>query len=162
MPAFHQCNPCPKPQSLAQVVGHEDHGFLEPLLQLQKFTLQFVARKRVECAEGLIHKENRWIRGQGARHADSLPLSSRKLMRIARRQARLQPNQLQQFLNAAANPFFVPAFNLRNESNISFDREMRKQTHVLDHIANASPQANDVAFGVSHAVHEDLTGTRRD
>ena len=37
-----------------------------------------------------------------------------------------------------------PAFDFRNQPNVSFHGEMREQADILDYVPDATPQANDV------------------
>ena len=80
---FHQRDSGAEQQSFAQIVGDEDYRFAQALLQGQKFALQFGASDGIERAERLVHQEECRIGGQGASHADSLPLSAGKFTRIA-------------------------------------------------------------------------------
>ena len=74
--AFEQSDSGAEHQALAQIVGDEDDGFLQAILQGAKFALQFIASDRIESAEGLVHQQNRRIGGKGAGHADPLALAA--------------------------------------------------------------------------------------
>ena len=52
------------------------HSLVESLLQQKKFPLQFVSRKRIECAEGLVHEQYFGIGGQCPCYSDALPLAA--------------------------------------------------------------------------------------
>src|SRR5690606_12086731 len=50
--------------------------------------------------------------------------------------------------------FFVPAEQIRHESDIFFDRHMRDEPDLLNHIADRSPQFDDVHFTYRFIVDE--------
>src|SRR5215213_7585330 len=52
---------------LVYVVGNEDDGLLDVLLDVQKLVLEPFARDRVDRAEGLVHKHDRGVGGHRAR-----------------------------------------------------------------------------------------------
>jgi hypothetical protein len=63
----------------AHIVRHEDRCLAELSTEPQELTLQVQARYRIESAKRLVEKENLRVCGKGARHAHSLPLSTREL-----------------------------------------------------------------------------------
>src|ERR1700686_2353234 len=50
-------------------------------------------------------------------------------------------------------PFGGPALDSGDEANVSLHREMREQAYILDDVADAATQSNDVAFGGGRAIH---------
>ena len=69
------------------------------LLQSEKFALQFRARDGIERAERLVHKKDRRVGGETTRDAHTSALTAGKFFRIARRESRIQTDQLQKFYN---------------------------------------------------------------
>ena len=82
---FHQRDARCQSQRFPKIVSDEDHGFMKPLLEQQEFPLQVVAGERVQRGKGFVHDENLGISGQSSRHSHALPLATRQLMRITRR-----------------------------------------------------------------------------
>src|SRR5579871_1320712 len=145
---FHQPDSGPEPQRLPQVMRHENHRFVQPALKSEKLPLQFIAGERIESAEWFVHQENWRIYGQCPSDADPLSLSAGKLVRIAGGHFRREPGELQELVDSAANAGCRAALDLWNQSDVSLNREVRKQPNILDDIADASAQANDVGIGV--------------
>jgi hypothetical protein len=54
---FHQCDSSSECQGFAQVVGHEDDGFFQPLLQGEEVALLLGAGDGIERAERLVLHE---------------------------------------------------------------------------------------------------------
>jgi hypothetical protein len=63
-------------KGFANVMGDEDDGFIEAASQGAEFALKFGAGDGIECAEGLVHEENRRIGGQGSGDTDALTLAA--------------------------------------------------------------------------------------
>ena len=68
----HHGDPVAEPHGLVQVVGDEDDGLLQRLLQLQQLVLHIAADQRVERAEGLVHQQQIGVGGQRAGQAHAL------------------------------------------------------------------------------------------
>src|SRR5580692_4491813 len=153
MTFFHQHNAIRKKQSLAQIVGHEDHGFPHPLLQRAKFFLHLRSSDRIERAERLIENQNRRISRKCTRYSNALSLTARKLARISRLQIFTQPDNRKQFKHSCFDARARPVLDLRNQPNIAFNGEVRKQTTILNDIPNASPQPNRVPFTSPNSVY---------
>src|ERR671916_640036 len=67
---------------LIYVVGDEDDGLLDVLLDIQELVLQPLARDRVHRPKGLVHEHDRGVRRHRARHPDPLLLAARELGRV--------------------------------------------------------------------------------
>ena len=65
-----------KRERLRHVVGDEDHGRAELLLDAGELAADLRARDRIERAERFVHQQDRRIDRQRAREADALPLSA--------------------------------------------------------------------------------------
>ena len=129
-----------------QIMSHKYNCLMEALLQKVEFALQFISSQRIERAERLIHQQNFRIARQRPRHAYTLPLPARQLMRIAKCQFRWQPDNLQHFLDARADAFLRPAFDFRYQAYVLRHREVRKQPNFLDDVPNPASEPN--YFGV--------------
>ena len=81
---FHQSDAAAQQQGFADVVGHEDDGLPQFLLELLEFHLDLGPGDGIERAEGLVHEKDGRLGRQGARQPHPLPLSTGELMRIAR------------------------------------------------------------------------------
>ena len=137
-------------------MGYEHNGFAQPFLQRQELALQLIPREWIERAEWLVHEQNLWIRRKRPRHADSLFLSPRKLMRIARGHFRSEPDHLHQLHNAGTNSVFRPPLNSGDETDIALYGEVRKQADILNHVADVAAQANDIALGSRNVFDSDF------
>ena len=74
-PAFlHQSNSRSQQERFTDVVRHKNHRFAEPVMQVAKFLLDFRARDRIECPEGLVEQQERWICRKCPSYADALAL----------------------------------------------------------------------------------------
>ena len=71
-PAFHDGNAVADLEGLLKIVAHEDDGFLQRLLQLQKLILQFGPDQRIKCRERFIHQQYRRFRGKRPRQSHAL------------------------------------------------------------------------------------------
>ena len=66
---FQQSDAGGEQESLAHIVGDEDQGLPQPLLQRAKFLLDLPARDRIQGAERLVEQDDGRVRRQGARDA---------------------------------------------------------------------------------------------
>ena len=62
---------------LVDVVGDDDDGLVNALLQCEQFILETFANDRINRAIGLIHQQDRRIGCQSACHPDALLLTTR-------------------------------------------------------------------------------------
>ena len=78
-------------------------GLPQVALDALELALQLGSRDRIERAERLVHQQHRRIGGQRARHADTLALPARQLVRPAcRKVGRRQADELEQLRRARA------------------------------------------------------------
>ena len=89
-----------------------------------------------------------------------LALSSRQLAGIARGEAGIEPYQLEQFGRASSNAVGGPFLDRRNQADIAFDGEVRKEPGVLDHVSDSAPQTDGVPFGRRPAFYQDFAPGR--
>ena len=127
------------------VVRDEHDGLLQIGLQPTEFVLQPRARDRVDGAERFVHQQHRRVRGERARDADALPLPTRELMRIAVAVLRgIEADEVEEFVDARPLPVLVPSEHLRHRRDVVFDRLVREQPDLLDHVADASTQMHRI------------------
>ena len=69
-------NPVAEFDGLVEVVRDKDDRLVELGLDVDELVLEALAGNGVHGAEGLVHEEDRRIRGEGARHADALLLAA--------------------------------------------------------------------------------------
>src|SRR5258708_27079327 len=120
---------------------HEDHCLSKSLFQFGKLSLQGSARQRIECAKWFIHQKQRRIGRERARHTDALALAARQFARISISESlRIEADQRKHFLYSFTNTRLIPVFKAWHQSDILLNREMRKQTRFLNHVAGAPPQ----------------------
>lgn len=97
-------------QSFTQIMADEDDGLLEPPLYLKKLLLNLHSAERVERAKGLVHQKDGWVRRQGTREANALPLSARKLIGITGSKfLTRQSNDFEHLSHPGADACGVPA-----------------------------------------------------
>ena len=80
---MHDADPAGHGHRLFLVVGDDDEGEAEPLLQRHQFELGLVAQLLVERAERLVEQEHLGRFRERARKRDPLALAARQLMRLA-------------------------------------------------------------------------------
>ena len=87
---------------LALVVGDDDGGDAEPLLQLPQLHLHRLAQLGVQCRQRLVEQEQLRRQRQRAGDRDALALAARELARPGRSAKPGRSHQLQQFLDPLA------------------------------------------------------------
>ena len=97
----------------------------------------------IERAERLVHQQHRRIGRQRARHADALALAARQLVGPAARETRRrEADQRQQLVDARRRPSSAGHRSSRGTvAMLSRHRQVRKETDVLDDVADAAAQA---------------------
>src|SRR5581483_661653 len=123
---------------LVDVVRDEDHGLPDLAMQALELRLQAEARDRIECAERLVHQEERRVGGESAREPDALPLAARELRRVATRVGGLEPDELEQLGSAAPRLLLLPAEEPWHGRDVVADRHVREEPDLLDHVADAA------------------------
>ncbi len=140
-------DPVAELHGFVEVVGHEDDGLAQLLLQPQEFVLQPLPRDRVDRAERLVHQQHRRIGGQRPGDSDSLLLAARQFTRIAVAVLRrLEADQVEQFVDARGDALLVPLEQARNDRDVVADGEVGKQSGALDDVADVAAQFVRVAF----------------
>ena len=100
-------DPVAEPHGLLDVVGDEDDGLVQLVLEPQELALQPLAGDRVDRAERLVHEQDRRVRRQRPRHADPLSLAAGELVRVAGAvRPRVEPDELEQLADPRPAPSF--------------------------------------------------------
>ena len=142
---------------------HKDQGFAEPGHKGAKLPLQLEARHWIERAKGLIEQEERWIVGEGARHTDALSLTTGELMRVSRTERhRIESDEREQLTNALLGAGARPALQTGHQADVLRHREMREQTDLLDHVADAPAESRVILRRQVVARDPDVPGARCD
>src|SRR5262249_46719694 len=111
----------------------------------RKLTLKPCASQRVKRSKRLVHKNDGRVARQRSSHTDSLPLAARQLRRRTMRKGRvIKSHQVEELPNPRCNSFRSPAVQCWHQCNVSFNREMRKQSSLLNHVPNMTPEFDGV------------------
>ena len=121
-------------------MGDKEHGFLQRPLDVQKGSLQPLPVQRIHRAEGFIHQQDGRIGRQCARHADPLRLPAGELMRVFVQIFLRQAGQLHQKGCPLDDIGLFPFEQFGHNGDVAAHRVMRKEPHVLHHIADAAAQ----------------------
>ena len=115
----------------------------------RNWSCKFDPRDRDRARRTARRTEGRRIGGQRARHAHALALAAGKLARIALPELRRDQDRPASSSSAvrAAMRSVRPAFKARNQADIFGDGEVREQADVLDHVADAAPELDQVPGG---------------
>ena len=132
------------------VVRHEQRRQRELPQQLRELVPHLGLRVRVERRERLVEEEHPRIAGERPRERDPLPLASRELVRMRRREVR-DAEALEQRVDVAA---------ARAEGDVRAHAQVREEGVVLEHEADAAPlgREREPALGVEPRAHR--PGTR--
>jgi hypothetical protein len=113
---------------------------LHLVVQPSIFDAERIARQRIERAERLVHQHDLRPRGERARDADALALSSGERGRVARREIRAEADEREQLGHALCDRLARPADQRRRDADVLGDGQMRKQPDALEHVADPPPQ----------------------
>ena len=122
-------------QRLVDVVGDEDDGLAQPLLQGQHGVLQPDADERIKGREGFVHQDDVGIGRQRPRQPHALAHAARELLRIAVGHVG-QFHLAQPVAGALALLFGRQAPHTQAEAGVLHHRQMRQQPEVLEHHAD--------------------------
>ena len=132
---------------LVDVVGDEEDGLAQLILQPEELVLELLADHRVDRAERLVHEHHRRVGGQRARHPDPLLLAARELVGVAVGVRLGKADALEQLDARRAGLLAVPAEQPRHGGDVVDDRAVREEASVLDHVADAATQLAGVHRG---------------
>ncbi len=133
-------DPVAKPDRLVDVVRHEHDRGAELALDPPELGLQPTATGRVDGTERLVHEQDGRVRRERPRHADTLLLAARQLVRVALRVAvRREADEIEELAHPALGALTVPAQQAGDDRDVLRDRPVREEAHVLDHVAHRAP-----------------------
>ena len=134
-------------QSFTQIMRDKNDCFAEATGEGAEFALELGAGDGIERAEGLVHQQNGRIGGEGAGHADALPLAAREFAGAAAGEfARIEADKLEHFVNAGGGAGGVPFFQCGNEGDIFRNGKMREKARFLNDVSDAAAKADGVPF----------------
>ena len=142
---------------------YEDDRRAEFALNAPDLVLQRSAHDRIDRAERFVHQEYARLGGQRPRDAGALLFAARELARVAiavRR--RLEVHERKQFVNAAGDARAIPAEQRGHHTDVGADREVRKKTDGLDHVADTAAQHHRIERAHIDAVDEHRAARRFD
>ena len=145
-PPSHDDDAVGEPDSLVEIVGDEQDGLPDDLLQPQEFVLQLVADQRVECGERLVEEPDVRVDGKRARNTDALLLAAGKLVgKCSMRSLRPTSSTI-----CRARSSRLALLSPRTSSgSATFSSTVRcgSRAIVLEHHAHAMPAQLDQALG---------------
>ena len=89
----HQHQVIRQPQRLINIVSHQNNRPPEQPMDADHLLLERFPGHRIQRAKRFVHQQDFRIGRQRPRHANALLLTAGELMRIARPQRRIQPQQ---------------------------------------------------------------------
>jgi hypothetical protein len=150
-------------ESLIKIVGYEQYRRMQAAQQIPEHVLHLGASEGIERTEWLIHEQNPGLGCKGAGKTDTLALAARKLVRITMREDfRIKANRREQLFAAPDALFARPALNFEDNAHVALDREMWEKAGLLDDIADASAQGDQVGVDIWFAMHQHLAIGRLD
>jgi hypothetical protein len=140
-------------------VGDQDDGDAEARREGLEVVLHPAAGEGVEGAEGLVHEQERRVRGQGPRHTDPLALAAGEVRRPPPADGvGVELHQAQQLHPAVHPPRLRPAQQARHEPDVVEDGQVGKESALLDDVADAPPQRDEVLLCDRRAVDDHAAG----
>ena len=112
---------------LVYVVGDEDDGLVDLLLDAQELVLEHLARDGVHRAKRLVHEHHRRVGGHRPCDPDALLLAAGKLRRVALSVLlRVEADETQQFRSTVVHSFAVPFEQARDRTDVLADGAVGK------------------------------------
>ena len=125
-------DPVAQTQRLVQIVGDENDGFANFLLQIQQHALHVAADQRIQRRERLVHQQDGGIVGQRASQAHTLLHAPRQLVGIAVL-VTLQTHALEPFHRTLTTLLARHALNLQAVLGVFQHGVVREQRELLEH-----------------------------
>ena len=148
---------------LVDVVGDEDDGLADVLLQAQELVLQLLAGDGVDRPERLVHEHHRRVGREGPGDADALALPAGQLLGVATAvDRRVHADEVEHLVDAGLDPVAAPLEQLRDRRDVLRDRQVREQPDLLDDVADAPAQLVRRAVGDVLALEPDDAARRLD
>src|SRR5713101_4205385 len=143
-------------QGFTQIMRDKNDCFAETTGEGAELALELGAGDGIECAEGLVHKENRRVGGKGAGHADPLPLAAREFAGAAAGEfARIEADKLEHFVDAGGDAGGIPFFQSGNEADVFRNGKMREKARLLNNVSDATAKADGVPFDGGAVMDKD-------
>ena len=159
-PLVHDDDAVGQGQGLVHVVGDEDDGLPQLLLEPLDQLLEGIARDGVERAEGLVHQDDLGVRGQRPNDAHALLLPAGELRGVALQKALVQPHAFHEPLRRGAPALLVPFQKAGDQRDVLVDRHVGHQADLLDHVADPAAQPHRVHGRDVASVQEDRSARR--
>ena len=105
-------------------------------------------------------QHHRRVGGERAGEADALPLPAGELRRVAVPVTGLEPDELEQLVDALPDPRPRPAEQARDDRDVVSDRHVREEADLLDHVADPAPELGRVQGADAAAGDRDLAVSR--
>jgi len=126
-----------------QIVSDEDDGFAEAAGEGAEFALELGASNGIKRAKGLVHQQDGRIGSEGAGDADALALAAGKFAGVpVGKFSWIKSNQAEELPNAHGRAAGIPVFQSGNQGDIFCNSKMGEKTGVLNHVPNASAEAD--------------------
>src|SRR3712207_2823151 len=135
------------------VVGDEDYGLPDLLLDAQELVLEPLAGDRVDSPEGLVHEHDRWVCSHRARNTYPLLLAPRELSRVAVPvDAGVEAYELEELVDAGLDTPLAPPQEAWHGGDVICDGAVGEEAYLLDGVADLAPQLGAAHGGVQLAV----------
>ena len=156
-------DPVAQSRRLLDVVGDEHDRLVQLFLELQQLLLEPLPGHGVDRAERLVHEQDRRITAERAGHAHPLALAAREFVGKAAAVLRgLEPDELEQLLDAGVDPLLVPAEQARHGGHVVAHPAVWEQATLLNDVADAAAQLDRVELEDVGVVDEDPPTRRLD
>src|SRR5713226_8644208 len=143
-------------QGFAQIMRDKNDCFAEATGEGAELALKLSTGDGIERAEGLVHQQNGRIGGEGAGHADALPLAAREFAGAAAGEfARIEADKLEHFVNAGGDAGGIPFFQSGNEGDVFRNGKMREKARLLNNVSDATAKADGVPFDGGAVMDKD-------
>ena len=140
-------------------MGDEDDGLVQLLLKPQQLVLKLGTGDGVQGAEGLVHEDDLRVHGKGTCHADALLLAAGQLGGVAVQVlVRVHAHQVHQLQRPRPGAFRVGFGQAGDDLDVLPDGHVGEQAGLLDDVAHAAPELEDVLVPDVLAADVDLTG----
>lgn len=144
-------------QRFAKIVGDENDGLAQAAGEGAEFALKLGAGDGIECAEGLVHEQDRRIGGKGAGDANALTLATGEFAGTAMSEfARIEADEAEHFLDAGRGAGGVPFFQSGNKADVFRDGKMGEEAGVLNDVTDAAAQADEIPIASRALLDEDF------
>ena len=149
---FHDRNTVSQTQGLVKIMGNENDGLVEHLLQAQEFVLHFTADQRIQRRERFIQKPDVGFNRKGAGNANPLLLSAGQFAGEILF-APLKSHQLDDLKRTGAALVLVLSPHLKGEGDVIKNGAVRQQAETLKHHAHlVAAQLDQLFLGQLHDV----------